>query len=176
MTAALPDIPVIETDRLTLRAPRLEDWPANHDLLASPRAMTLGGPFEEMDAWGWFTSDLAHWSLMGHGALWADRQDTGETVGQANILNPPAWPQEELGFMVLEGCEGQGFATEAAQALRAWYYAEHPAPVQLVSFVHPDNAASASILTRLGASLDASRAAPFEGYGVYVHPAPEALQ
>jgi len=165
-------IPTIQTERLTLRAPTPADWPAYRTLLASPRAAFLGGPYTEMEAWGWFCSDHAHWALFGHGALWIDVTATGKTVGQANILKPPAWPQEELGFMLLDGCEGNGYATEAAAALRDWYYANHPAPVRLVSYVHPENSGSSAIMTRLGAVLDRSRPTALAGYEVYAHPAP----
>jgi RimJ/RimL family protein N-acetyltransferase len=165
-------IPTITTARLTLRAPALSDWPAYAALLASPRSRFLGGPYGQMDAWGWFCADRAQWDWFGHGALWLDVTETGETVGQVNIINPPAWPQAELGFMLLDGFEGHGYATEAAQAMRDWYYADHPLPVQLVSYVHPDNAASAAIMAKLGATPDPARPAPLDGYGVFVHPAP----
>lgn len=175
MTGSRFDIPTLETGRLTLRAPRLDDWPGYAALLAGPRSAFIGGPYGETDAWGWFASDLAHWAFFGHGTLWIDDRATARTVGQTTILNPPAWPQEELGFMLLDGCEGQGYATEAAGALRDWYYAEHPAPVRLVSYVHPDNTGSAAIMERLGATRATGRESPLPGYDVYLHVAPETV-
>lgn len=169
-------IPTLTTARLTLRAPHLSDWPAYAALLASPRSRFLAGPYSEMDAWGWFCADRAQWDWFGHGALWIDVTDTGETVGQANIIHPPAWPQEELGFMLLDGFEGLGYATEAAQAMRDWYYDTHATPVRLVSYLHPENRASAAVMQRLGASPDATRPVPFDGYQAYLHPSAEALQ
>ncbi|WP_424969855.1 GNAT family N-acetyltransferase [Dinoroseobacter sp. S76] len=176
MHTATAHIPVIETDRLTLRAPELADWPGYCALLASPRSLYIGGPYEAADAWGWFASDLAHWGFFGHGALWIEERTTGETVGQTYILNPPHWPQEELGFMLLDGHEGRGYATEAAAALRGWYYGNHPAPVQLVSYVAAGNTGSAAIMARLDATRTEGQPSPLAGYDVYTHPAPERLQ
>lgn len=134
----------------------------------------MGGPFGQDAAWGMFCSDSVHWAFYGFGGLMIDAED--RTVGQVAILNPPAFPQEELGWLLFDGSEAKGYATEAARALRDWYYANHPAPVRLVSYVHPENAASARVARRLGAELIAGLSAPDAEDHVYLHPAPERLQ
>ena len=166
--------PTITTERLRLRPYTMGDWTRYRDMLAGPRSVFLGGPFDEIDAWGWFTSELAQWELLGHGALHADRLSDGKTVAQANLNRPPNWPQEELGFWTYGGHERHGYASEAALGLRDWYYANHPAPVRLVSYVHPDNAASMQLLTKLGAKAEPSIPAPHQGWVAFRHPAPEA--
>lgn len=170
MTAA----PTLTTERLTLRPERADDWPAFRDFFAGPRAQFMGGPRDEMTAWGMFCSDAAHWDFYGHGALMIEAESG--TVGQVSIIRPPSFPQEELGWFLYEGAEGRGYATEAAAALRAWYYANHPSPVRLVSYVGPGNRASALVAERLGA-VPAAGLPPLEdGDVVYLHPAPDSLQ
>ncbi|NND19181.1 MAG: GNAT family N-acetyltransferase [Silicimonas sp.] len=166
--------PVLTTERLTLRPQEIGDWPAFRDLMAGPRAHHMGGPFGESTAWGMFCSDSAHWDFFGHGGLTVEAD--GRAIGQVSIIRPPRFPQEELGWLLYDGTEGKGYATEAAAALRDWYYASHPAPVRLVSYVNPDNDASAKVARRLGAVRTDDLPPLDKDDHVYLHSAPEALQ
>lgn len=38
-------IPTLESERLLLRAPAMQDWPAYQELMLSQRAAHMGGPF-----------------------------------------------------------------------------------------------------------------------------------
>lgn len=42
-------IPEIETERLRLRLPRMDDFPAHIEFRASPRSKGVGGPFGHAD-------------------------------------------------------------------------------------------------------------------------------
>jgi RimJ/RimL family protein N-acetyltransferase len=165
--------PVLQTERLTLRPQVAEDWPDYAAFLASARSAGMGGPFGTRDAWGMFCHDLALWPLYGHGALMVDRRDTGETVGQVGINAGPLFPETELGWLVYAGQERQGYATEAAAALRDWGFATRRLPT-LVSYVGPDNHRSALVAERLGAVLDAEAAPQDPGDLVFRHPRPGA--
>lgn len=145
--------PTLHTQRLTLRPIVAADFPAYAAMMASPRARGMGGPFAERNAWGMFCHDAACWTFFGHGALMVDRRDTGETVGQVGINAGPLFPETELGWLLYDGQEGHGFATEAARALRDWAFA-HDAVASLVSCTDPDNHASQAVAGRLGAVLD----------------------
>ncbi len=160
-------IPRIATARLVLRAPVMADFEAYAALLASPRAVHMGGPFTRRAAWGMFCSDIAHWALFGHGALMVDLVATGACVGQVGINHGPLFPERELGWQLYEGCEGHGYATEAAAALRDW--AARHGWRGLVSYVHPDNAASAAVARRLGARLDTTAVPQDPGDLVFRH-------
>jgi RimJ/RimL family protein N-acetyltransferase len=129
------------------------DFPAYAAMMASPRAKGMGGPFAERDAWGMFCHDTACWTLFGHGALMVDRIDTGDTVGQVGINAGPLFPETELGWLLYDGQEGHGFATEAATSLRDWAFARQ-AVDSLVSYTDPDNLASQAVARRLGAVVD----------------------
>lgn len=112
------EIPTLYTERLRLRPQRLDDFEVYAAFLASPRAGGMGGPFGEVAAWGQFCHDLASWQLFGHGALMIERGDNGACIGQVGINHGPLFPEKELGWLLYDGHEGQGFATEAAGALR----------------------------------------------------------
>ncbi|MBB3918173.1 GNAT family N-acetyltransferase [Rhizobium fabae] len=143
----------IRTERLTLRMPEIGDFEAYARLMASPRSVGMGGPFDLRVAWGMFCHDVALWQLFGHGALMIDLAETGECVGQVGINHGPLFPAKELGWFVYDGYEGRGYATEAASALRSWAFATLKLP-SLVSYIAPDNAASIAVAERLGARLD----------------------
>lgn len=146
-------IPTLTTKRLILRAPVIGDFPAYALLMASPRSVSMGGPFDARAAWGLFCHDVALWQLFGHGALMIDLRATGECVGQVGINHGPLFPEKELGWQVYEGHEGRGYATEAAGALREWAFGTLGLPT-LVSYIDPNNSRSAAVAERLGAMID----------------------
>ncbi len=149
------DIPTISTARLTLRAQVAADFPAYLAFLASPRSAGMGGPFDVRAAWGMFCHDLACWRLFGHGALMIELTASKQCIGQVGINHGPLFPEKELGWLLYDGHEGHGYATEAAFALRDWAFATLKLPT-LVSYMAPDNAMSAAVAKRLGGVLDPS--------------------
>jgi RimJ/RimL family protein N-acetyltransferase len=146
-------IPTLYTNRLRLRPPVADDFPAYQHLMASERARYMGGPFDTRDAWGLFCHDVACWSLFGHGALMIEVRSTGECAGQVGINHGPQFPEKELGWILYDGFEGFGYATEAATAIRDW--AKETLNLRnLVSYIDSGNAASVRVALRLGAVLD----------------------
>ena len=146
-------IPTLQTERLILRAPTMEDWPAYATLMASARARYMGGPFDTRAAWGMFTSDMAMWPLFGHGALMIELKSSHDCVGQVGINHGPLFPEKELGWLLYDGHEGRGYAFEAAAAIRDWAFTTLGLQ-SLVSYVDQDNLASIKVAERLGASRD----------------------
>lgn len=147
------NIPTLETARLTLRAMTMADFDAYAAMMVTDRAAGMGGPFDSRQAWGMFCHDLAGWHLFGMGALMMDLRSTGETVGQVGINNGPLFPEPELGWLLYDGHEGQGYAVEGAAALRDW--ALGTARLRsLVSYTAPGNRRSIQVAERLGALCD----------------------
>ncbi|MGL4309117.1 MAG: GNAT family N-acetyltransferase [Paracoccaceae bacterium] len=159
-------VPTLHTQRLTLRPQAMADFPAYAVFLASDRARHMGGPFDTRGAWGMFCHDLACWPLFGHGALMVDRTDTGETIGQVGVNAGPLYPEPELGWLLYDGHEGMGIATEAAAALRDWAFANLPLD-SFVSYMEAGNAASIALAERLGATRDDT--APLQDAGDLVY-------
>jgi RimJ/RimL family protein N-acetyltransferase len=146
-------IPTLTTERLILRAPVVEDFPAYEALWTSPRSRYMGGPYDGFAAWGLFCHDVACWELFGHGALMIELRETGACVGQVGINHGPLFPEKELGWLLYEGYEGHGYAIEAARALRDWAFAIHGLPT-LVSYCDMANSRSIAVARKLGAVLD----------------------
>lgn len=169
-------IPSITTDRLVLRAPRLEDAPAHAAFLASERARFVGGPTTAELAWRSLATELGHWSLRGFGR-WAVTEKNGDdtAIGIVGLWYPPGFPEHELGWDLFEGATGKGYATEAAAAARAHAY-DTLGWSTVVSMIDPVNTASARVAERLGARYDYDfeheRFGPMQ---IWRHPAPEAL-
>lgn len=159
-------IPILRTDRLILRPPLVNDFSPYAAMMRSSRAVFMGGPFDERQAWGMFSSDVAMWSLFGHGALMIDLASSGECVGQVGINHGPLFPEKELGWMLYDGHEGYGYATEAGMAMKDWAFGiaglDH-----LVSYFDPANHRSMAVSARLGGVPDPDAPVQDEGDVVY---------
>ncbi|MFM7442730.1 MAG: N-acetyltransferase, partial [Tabrizicola sp.] len=62
---ALTGLPVLETERLILRAPQASDWPAFRVYRASPRTAYTGGTKTGQAAAEHFAAFAGHWILRG---------------------------------------------------------------------------------------------------------------
>ncbi|MDF0601767.1 GNAT family N-acetyltransferase [Psychromarinibacter sp. C21-152] len=145
-------IPVLTTDRLTLRAPRLEDFALHAEIACSPRGAGIGGPMSRGEAWADFIQLTGTWLLRGHGA-WTVTEG-GTPVGFVLIGFEPGDEEPELGYMFTEAAEGRGLAQEAARAVIA-HARDALKMTTLVSCVALDNDRSARLAERLGATRDA---------------------
>jgi RimJ/RimL family protein N-acetyltransferase len=152
-------IPTLTTPRLTLRPHRMAEFDAYAAMLATDRARYLDGVKTRAEAWAWFTADVAHWPLFGYGSLVVDLTETGATLGHVGLGRGIDFPETELGWLLFEGHEGRGYATEAARALRDWGLA-HAGLTSLVSYIDPDNLPSRRLAERLGAVVDPDAARP----------------
>lgn len=149
----MSDIPTLRTPRLLLRPPEMRDFEAYFGLMRSERSRFMGGPFDETRAWGLFCHDIACWDLFGHGALMVDIEEASICVGQVGINHGPLFPEKELGWLIYDGFEGQGYATEAAAALLNWAFKQAEIGT-LVSYFDPLNHRSIAVARRLGGRLD----------------------
>jgi RimJ/RimL family protein N-acetyltransferase len=135
------------------------DWPAYRDIMASGRAVYMGGPFSASRAWSMFCSDHAQWDFSGVGALMIDDADTGQCLGQVGLNFGPEYPEYEIGWLLYPQAEGRGVAFEAASALKNW--AHHVKRVEsLVSYIDPQNERSIRLAEKLGGVHDVSTPHP----------------
>jgi RimJ/RimL family protein N-acetyltransferase len=157
-------LPVIETARLRLRAPRLEDFDAWAEVLCGPAAPHLGGPFSRDDAFVEFAASAGSWLLRGFGPWTVEARAGGEVLGFVLLGFEPGDQEPELGYLFRASAEGKGFATEAAVAAR-----DHAFGVfgmgRLVSYIDPENASSLRLAKRLGAV----RGGEVDGSQVWIH-------
>lgn len=162
-------IPVLTTDRLTLRAPRESDAAALEAFGKSERSRFTGGPFDEYGAWRAVMAGVGHWAFKGYGYWSVDRHADGAFVGRAGVIFPPGAAEPELAYHFFDGFEGQGYATEAVLAARAHCQGVMGMP-PLASFIDPDNARSIALARRVGAVLEGSFQDEGKTIQVWRHP------
>ena len=141
-------IPQIETARLVLRAPRMSDWAVLEPIWTTDRAIHIGGPMDPEEAWLDFNQCVAGWLLRGIGALTITDKMTGEVLGLAMLGHEYGDPEPELGWLLTEAAECNGYATEAAEALLSLGRAIYGDA--LVSYVADGNTASVRVAEKLG--------------------------
>jgi RimJ/RimL family protein N-acetyltransferase len=112
----LPEVR-IETARLVLRTPRLEDFEPWAAATADPVSMKyLGGPQARSTSWRGFTTMAGSWAMLGFGMFSLIEKASGRWVGRAGPWKPEGWPGTEVGWSIAREAEGRGLAFEAAVA------------------------------------------------------------
>jgi [ribosomal protein S5]-alanine N-acetyltransferase len=119
------NIPVIETERLILRAPVDADFPVYRAFYADAQASRLyGGPLHADQAWRKLAYDLGHWALRGYGMWCVVERASGRMVGGCGIVWPEGWPRHELTWWIVPAARRQGYALEASHAVIGWAHDE----------------------------------------------------
>lgn len=154
--AALADriaaqVPVIETGRFRLRAPRIGDFPIYARFLIDGD-LAAAAEDDREEAWLDFCQIVASWPLRGYGS-WTVEDRTGRALGAVVVNHEFGDPEVELGWAVAADAEGQGVATETARAARAHLFGMVGFGT-LVSYIDPVNARSVAVAERLGATRD----------------------
>ena len=172
---ALSGIPALRTERLTLRAPQGDDWPAWRAFYLSDRAVFVRPPDQpptEEAAWRSLGHFIGHWPMRGYGSYVIQRHDDPTPLGAVGPWYPAGKPEREIGWTLWSAeAEGRGYATEAARATVAHAF-ETLGWDTAVSYIHAENRASARVAERLGATLDPDAGRPDPDDRVYRHPAP----
>ena len=165
-------VPVLETARLRLRAPRIADFDAYAAIVCGPRGVHVGGPLDREEAWLDFAQMVAGWMLRGHGLWSVETRGDGLLVGFVPLNHEFGDPEAELGWLFLETAEGHGYAGEAARAARDFAF-DRLGFATLVSYVAEGNARSERLARWLGAAPDAARHPLDAEVRVFRHPCPE---
>jgi RimJ/RimL family protein N-acetyltransferase len=145
----------LETDRLTLRMLRESDLDAYAEMCADPEIMRYigdGQPLLRPMAWRNLAMMVGHWSLRGYGLWAAQERSSGTLVGRIGFWSPEGWHGFELGWMLRRSFWGRGYATEGARAALQFAFTQLKQP-QVISLIHPENAASIRVAQRLGERL-----------------------
>ncbi|WP_421856079.1 GNAT family N-acetyltransferase [Oricola sp.] len=148
------DIPVIETERLRLRGFAMRDYEAVAAYKADPDVMRYtGGPEDRYRAWKSFTAMAGTWNVLGFGYFCIADKQTDACLGHSALLQPPEWPDREVGYTLARGAHGKGYAVEAASAVLRFAY-EHMGWTTAVSVIDPQNRASQNVARKMGALLE----------------------
>lgn len=167
--------PTLHTERLTLTGLAERHFPAKAAFYASERSRYVGGPLTEERAWRALAGEIGHWTLRGYGRFAVELKNTGELVGIVGPWNPHGWPEPEIGWDLMNGFEGNGYATEAAIETRRWVYAEK-GWTTAISLTADGNIASAKLAQRVGCIHDGRFTHEVFGeMDVWRHPSPANL-
>jgi len=168
-------LPIIETDRLRLRGLCEADFPAIAEFYKSDRSSFVGGPASEEQSWRFLAGEIGHWALRGYGRWGVEEKSSGKLAGVVGPWNPHGWPEAELGWDLMNGFEGKGYATEAALASRDYVY-NMLGWKTVISLVALGNHGSAALAKRMGCVAEGIFTHERHGdLEIYRHPAPEAL-
>ena len=147
---------VLETERLLLRLPRLEDEEGTAELVSDPDVMRfLGGETVPraavpavVEKW------LARWDANGFGPFAIERRDDGRFLGR-------------VGFILWDTSD----RSQSTLAARAWARARAHGIDRLISCIRHDNVRSQRVAERLGAQAGETVTLLDGGpHVVWVHP------
>jgi RimJ/RimL family protein N-acetyltransferase len=172
----------LETERLTLREPQLDDVDDVLELIEDDDVMRwIHGEAGDRDlALEFVQRWIARWERddVGVFCVLVD----GHVIGRVGLLvwDTRTWKtstyelagknaQPELGWAFAQRFWGHGYATEAARAVREWAYAERDVE-QLVSLIAPDNVRSIRVAEKLGATRTELIETSHSPAYVWVHP------
>ena len=120
---------VIETERLLLREMTEEDFDALYKVLADAHNMRhYPYHFDKARVQNWIARNIERYRVFGFG-LWAVcLKNTGEMIGDCGLtmqlINGQIKP--EIGYHIRADRQQQGYATEAACAVRDWAFRNTP--------------------------------------------------
>lgn len=151
------DVPVLETERLRLRAHRREDLAAMTALWTDPQVTRFigGRTSTPEEIWARLTRYVGLWPLLGYGYWAVVRKSDESVIGEMGFadfgreLEPSIAGVPELGWSLQARAHGQGYATEALRAAYAWGDARWPGE-RTVCMIDPDNAPSLRVAAKLG--------------------------
>lgn len=143
--------PIIETERLILRVPAQEDFEAGWaEFHGDAECMRyLGGAMPRGSAWRALAEVVGMWPLRGFGQFSAIEKASGRWIGRVGAWKPGDWPALEVGWMLHRSAWGKGYATEAAGACLDYVFGTLGWS-SVAHLIHPENAGSHAVATRLG--------------------------
>ncbi|HSJ39262.1 MAG TPA: GNAT family N-acetyltransferase [Planococcus sp. (in: firmicutes)] len=149
----------IESERLRFRRYQDRDFPFLHAMAADPETMKYIGNGDTRDRDG--TLRFLYWIYQGYkddpqsGLLVLERKSDGKPVGHAGLVpqNVDGADEWEIGYWIAKEYWSQGYATEAAQALRDYAF-DKLGKERLVSLIHPDNGGSQKVAENCGMNLE----------------------
>jgi RimJ/RimL family protein N-acetyltransferase len=146
------DRPELETRRLVLRCPRIEDFDAFAAFMSDEEtARFVGGIQARALAWRTFLQLAGAWELQGFSMFSVFLKTTNEWIGRVGPWMPEGWPGTEVGWGIVRQHCRQGYATEAAAATIDWAFSDL-GWTEVIHTINPANAASIAVAMKLGAS------------------------
>lgn len=148
-----PDLATLqlETPRLVLRPPRMEDFDAWAAFLDDEVATRFIGRQPRALAWRTFMCMCGAWFMTGVAMFSVIEKSSGKWVGRLGPWGPEGWPEPEVGWGISREHWGKGYASEGAAAAMDYAFGvlgwDH-----VIHCIDPENLASIGVAKRLGSS------------------------
>ncbi len=149
--------PTLRTERLTLRAHRLEDFDDYLALWADPEVYRYisGEPMAPSDGWTRLLRYAGHWAMLGFGYWVITDRSSGQFVGDIGFadyhrdISPSLDGMPEAGWALASSHHGKGLASEALAAVIDWGD-QHFGNRTTCCIIDPNNAPSIKLAQRFG--------------------------
>jgi len=149
----VPAPPILETERLSLRAMSAADAAFILALLNEPSFLRFIGDkgvrtIEDAERYI-EAGPMASYERFGHGLLLVELRESGEPIGICGLLRRDTLSDVDLGFAFLPRYWSMGYARESASAVMRHGFETLGLP-RIVAITDPDNVASANVLEAIG--------------------------
>lgn len=148
-------MPVLQTQRLTIREFETDDLDALAAILSDPETMRYYPmSFDRAAVADWIERNRARYATDGYG-LWAMiLNSTGELIGDCGLVrqNVDDVDEIEIGYHVRRDLWGRGYASEAARACRDYGFANLEVD-RLISLIRPENLSSRRVAEKNGMTV-----------------------
>ena len=143
----------IETPRLILRPPRLDDLDAWAEMMMDAEAARfIGGVMPRSMSWRGLMTMIGAWHAHGFSMFSVIEKASGRWIGRLGPWMPEGWPGPEIGWAIVRDCWGRGYAPEGAIAATNWAV-DTLGWTRFVHSISPANAASQRVAAKLGSQL-----------------------
>lgn len=148
-----PSPPLLETPRLQLRLMQADDVDPLLTIFADPSVMASFGapPFDRLQMTQWVQRNLDHQAEHGYGLFSVLLKTDGLLIGDCGLelMDVEGVPAAELGYDFRSDYWNQGYATEAASAVRDYAFGQLQLP-RLISLIRVGNLASQRVAEKIG--------------------------
>lgn len=149
--------PLLETDRLRLRAYRPDDLAVLHAIWSDPGVYGPLGvePATRQEAWMRLLRYGGLWPMLGYGYWAIEHKASGAMIGDIGYadfmrdIQPPLEGMPEMGWVLASSAHGKGYASEALAEISAWGQ-RHFGAHRDCCVISPDNAASIGVARKGG--------------------------
>ena len=140
----------LETSRLILRPPRVEDLdPWSAMMVDEPAARFIGGVMPRSLCWRQLMTMIGAWHAQGFAMFSVIEKSSGRWIGRLGPWQPEGWPGTEIGWAIARDCWGKGYAGEGAVAATDWAF-DTLGWSSVIHSIAPENRASQRVAEKLG--------------------------
>lgn len=152
--------PLIETDRLRLRAHRVDDHASSLAIWSDAELVRhiTGEPLDGEAVWKRLLMHAGMWSLLGRGSWAVEEKSSGRHIGDIGFVDlkraiePSLEGMLECGWVLARAAHGKGYASEAVVAIGAWAQTHFPES-RMVCIIAPENRGSIRVAEKAGFSV-----------------------